>query len=99
LRIRVDLSDRASSRPGTAKLRNWKPGDRVRLRYSAGPKRVKEVLERMHVAGSARRLWPVLELDGEILWLRGVELEPRSGIAITAAGLDAAPSASSHEAP
>jgi tRNA(Ile)-lysidine synthase len=43
----------------TATLRNWKPGDRVRLRYSSGPRKVKEVLERMRVTGNAlrRRGW------------------------------------------
>jgi tRNA(Ile)-lysidine synthase len=63
-------------------LRNWKPGDRVRLRYSSGPRKVKEVLERLKVTGSSRSLWPVLEMDGRIIWMRGVELEPESGIAV-----------------
>jgi tRNA(Ile)-lysidine synthase len=64
-------------------LRNWKPGDRVRLRYSSGPRKVKEVLERLKVTGSGRSRWPVLEFDGRILWMQGVELEPEPGIAIT----------------
>ncbi len=63
-------------------LRNWKPGDRVTLRYSNGPRKVKEVLERLRVTGTSRRLWPVLELDGRIVWMRGVELQPEPGIAI-----------------
>jgi tRNA(Ile)-lysidine synthase len=73
---------------GMATLRSWKPGDRVRMRYSSGPRKVKEVLERLRVTGSGRALWPVLELDGRILWMRGVELEPEPGIAIAAASLD-----------
>ncbi len=68
---------------GTAvTLRNWKPGDRVRLRYSSGPRKVKEVLERLKVTGSSRRLWPVLEFDGRIIWMQGVELEPEPGIEV-----------------
>jgi len=60
----------------TATLRNWRPGDRVRLRYSGGVKKVKEVLERLRVTGNARALWPVLEVEGRIVWMRGVEVEP-----------------------
>ena len=66
----------------TVKLRNWRPGDRVHLRHSSGPRKVKEVLERLKVTGSSRALWPVLELEGRIIWMRGVELEPIPGIII-----------------
>jgi tRNA(Ile)-lysidine synthase len=69
----------------TATLRNWKPGDRVRLRYSSGPRKVKEVLERLKVTGSGRAVWPVLEMDGRIVWMKGVEVEPEQGITVTAA--------------
>jgi len=81
-------SDHVDSQNGqsaqTAVLRNWRPGDRVRLRYSAGPRKVKEVLERMRVTGTSRALWPVLEVDGRILWMKGVEVEPDPGLIITA---------------
>jgi tRNA(Ile)-lysidine synthase len=72
----------------TATLRNWRPGDRVRLRYSASPRKVKEVLERLRVTGSSRALWPVLELDGRIVWMQGAEVEPVPGIHITATSLE-----------
>ena len=71
----------------SATLRNWKPGDRVRLRHSSGPRKVKEVLERLHVSGAARALWPVLELDGRVVWLQGVDLEPEPGIEFLATPL------------
>lgn len=71
-----------------ATLRNWKPGDRVRLRYSSGPRKVKEVLERLRVTGSERSLWPVLELAGRVVWMKGVELEPEAGITVIAAPLE-----------
>jgi tRNA(Ile)-lysidine synthase len=48
----------------------------VRLRYSSGPRKVKEVLERLRVTGTERAVWPVLEIGGRIVWMRGVELEP-----------------------
>jgi tRNA(Ile)-lysidine synthase len=63
-------------------LRNWKPGDRVRLRYSGSPRKVKEVLERLKVTGSSRSLWPVLEYEGRVIWMQGVELEPEPCIVI-----------------
>ncbi|MEI9968897.1 MAG: tRNA lysidine(34) synthetase TilS [Terracidiphilus sp.] len=67
-----------------ATLRNWKPGDRVTLRHSSGPRKVKEVLERLRVTGTDRALWPVLEFDGQIVWMRGVELEHEPGLTISA---------------
>jgi tRNA(Ile)-lysidine synthase len=65
-----------------ARLRAWKPGDRVHLRHSGGPRKVKEVLERLRVSGSARAGWPVLEVDGRIVWMQGIELEPEPGLEI-----------------
>lgn len=70
--------------PQTATLRNWRAGDRVRLRYSSGLRKVKEVLERKHVTGTERALWPVLEIGGHVVWMRGVELEPAPEWTITA---------------
>jgi tRNA(Ile)-lysidine synthase len=60
-----------------ARLRAAAPSDRVRLRHSSGaPKRVKEVLERMGIPAPDRTGWPVLEWQGEIIWLKGAMLEP-----------------------
>jgi tRNA(Ile)-lysidine synthase len=55
----------------------------VRLRYSSGLRKVKEVLERLHVTGTDRAVWPVLEAEGRIVWMKGVELEREPGLAIT----------------
>jgi len=88
LRFRLDLSPASRSRPAAqtdlpkAVLRPWKAGDRVRLRYSSGPRKVKEVLERMKVTGEERARWPVLEADGRIIWMRGIEVEPDSAIRV-----------------
>jgi tRNA(Ile)-lysidine synthase len=85
LRLRIDVSAPATAiEAQIATLRNWKPGDRVRLRHSSGPHKVKEVLERLKVTGSSRGAWPVLELDGRIVWMRGVEVEPIAGICVAA---------------
>ena len=65
-----------------AMLRPWRPGDRVRLQYSSGERKVKEVLERMKVTGAERARWPVLVWQGRILWMQGVSVEPQPGITI-----------------
>jgi tRNA(Ile)-lysidine synthase len=89
LRLRIEVSEPARASAGqTAKLRNWRPGDRVQLRYSSGPRKVKEVLERLKVTGSSRAFWPVLELEGRIVWMRGVELEPAPGLRVVAVSLE-----------
>jgi len=92
--LKIDLGDApdllaaAQVSVQTVTLRNWKPGDRVTLRHSGGPRKVKQVLERLRVTGTGRELWPVLELDGRIVWMRGVELEQEPGIAVEATLLD-----------
>jgi tRNA(Ile)-lysidine synthase len=89
IRLRLEISGTAleggskGPAPPRGTLRNWRPGDRVRLRYSSGPRKVKEVLERLRVTGSSRAIWPVLEVAGEIIWMKGVELEPEQGIVVT----------------
>jgi len=86
-RIWLDF-DPASSLQGDvdkrATLRLWKPGDRVHLRYSSGPRKIKEVLERMKVTGQDRTSWPVLEVGSRIVWMRGVELEPDPELRVVA---------------
>jgi tRNA(Ile)-lysidine synthase len=86
LRIEADATP-GKSESRMATLRNWRPGDRVRLRYSSGPHKVKEVLERLRVTGASRALWPVLEAEGRIVWMRGVELEPAREIRVVATSL------------
>ena len=38
------------------------------------------MLERLHVSGTARANWPVLEFDGRIVWMQGVQVEAEPGI-------------------
>jgi tRNA(Ile)-lysidine synthase len=63
------------AKPQPATLRGWRAGDRVTLRHSRGPKKVAEVLDRMHIVGDARKNWPVVESEGAIVWMRGAEIE------------------------
>ena len=84
-RIRLDLTGAVQPGPDRSKavLRPWKAGDRVRLRHSSGPRKIKEVLERMKVTGADRVHWPVLDVGGRILWMRGAELEPDPTIRVS----------------
>jgi len=93
VRLRINSSPAGSPSPSPrqAILRPWKAGDRVRLRYSAGPRKVKEVLERLRITGSNRAQWPVLELDGRIIWMQGVEVEPDPGVQVSAQPLTESP--------
>jgi tRNA(Ile)-lysidine synthase len=83
LRLRIEVGDaQAVARQGL--LRAWKPGDRVTLRHSGGPRKVKEVLERLRVSGADRANWPVLEMEGRIVWMQGVAVEMEPGMKISA---------------
>lgn len=82
-----DSSGSSHGGPMKAVLRAWKAGDRVRLRYSSGPRKVKEVLERMKVTGEERVRWPVVEIAGRVVWMRGVELEPDPAVHVSVSEL------------
>lgn len=86
LRLRIE----ADGVPRVATLRVWRPGDRVTLQHSSGPRKVKEVLERMKISGSARAQWPVLELDGRIVWMQGVAADAGPGIRVATTPLEGA---------
>ncbi len=58
-----------------AVLRPWKAGDRVSIAHSRGPKKVAEILDRLHVVGAARKNWPVVDWEGRIVWMQGVEVD------------------------
>jgi tRNA(Ile)-lysidine synthase len=66
---------------GEAILRNWQAGDRYWPAHTKAPKKVKELLQEHRITGDARRRWPVLEQNGELIWVRGfatpAALQPR----------------------
>jgi tRNA(Ile)-lysidine synthase len=68
------LLDRTLLAPELA-VRNWRAGDRYFPAHSRSPRKVKELLQagRLgHKIGPVeRKLWPVIESAGEIVWLRG----------------------------
>jgi tRNA(Ile)-lysidine synthase len=66
----------------TVVLRTPRAGDQIRLPRSRGVKTVKEVLERSGISAAERQFWPVLAVEGSIVWMRGVEVEWTPGLQI-----------------
>jgi len=56
---------------GPLRIRNWRPGDRFWPAHTKSPRKIKELLQDLHVAQPARGLWPVIIRGDEIVWLRG----------------------------
>jgi tRNA(Ile)-lysidine synthase len=56
-------------------VRNWRSGDRFFPAHSQSPKKVKELLQPSRLgttfSPAERKLWPVVESAGEIVWMRG----------------------------
>ncbi len=65
----------ADSLPGLLRVRNWRAGDRFWPAHSKSPKKVKELLQEMHLEQPQRRSWPVVIVrdnsGDEIVWMRG----------------------------
>jgi tRNA(Ile)-lysidine synthase len=59
------------SLPGPLKVRNWRAGDRFWPNHTKSPKKVKELLQELHVEQPRRKLWPVVASGNEIVWMRG----------------------------
>jgi tRNA(Ile)-lysidine synthase len=51
-------------------VRNWKPGDAIRLPGHAGAVKIKSLFQEHRVLLWERSRWPVLLSDGEIAWVR-----------------------------
>lgn len=62
---------RAALLPECLTVRSWRPGDRYWPAHTKAPKKVKELLRERRVPQLARRLWPVVESTGELVWMRG----------------------------
>ena len=62
---------------GKLQIRNWRAGDRFSPVHSKSPKKVKELLQRRHVTGKERQLWPVVVSGDQVVWLRGFTVPTR----------------------
>jgi tRNA(Ile)-lysidine synthase len=56
---------------GPLRVRNWRPGDRFWPAHTKAPKKMKELLQQLHVGQPERGLWPVIVCGDEIVWARG----------------------------
>jgi tRNA(Ile)-lysidine synthase len=56
---------------GQMRIRNWRAGDRFWPANTRQPKKVKELLSDRHAVGIEKKLWPVMEAGGELVWMRG----------------------------
>jgi tRNA(Ile)-lysidine synthase len=68
------LLDRALLAPELT-VRNWRAGDRFFPANTRSPKKLKELLQAgrlgQRLSADQRKLWPVVESAGEIVWVRG----------------------------
>ena len=68
------LLDRALLAPELT-VRNWRPGDKFFPAHTRSPRKVKELLQPARlgheVSPAERKVWPVIESAGEIVWMRG----------------------------
>ena len=62
---------------GTLRVRNWRAGDRFWPAHTKAPKKMKELLQELHVAQPERGLWPVVVFRDEIVWARGFAVPAR----------------------
>ena len=61
----------AKSLSGQLRVRNWRPGDRFWPAHTKSPKKIKELLQELHISQPERRLWPVVVSADEVVWMRG----------------------------
>jgi len=63
-------------------LRTWRPGDHYRPVGKSRDRKLKEMFQNARVPSWRRRLWPILERDGKILWAREFGAAEGAGIRI-----------------
>jgi tRNA(Ile)-lysidine synthase len=68
---------RAELRSARLRVRNWRPGDRFWPAHTKAPKKIKELLQELHVPLAERKLWPVVLCGEEIVWVRGFPVPQR----------------------
>ncbi len=68
----------AQSVAGLLKVRNWRPGDRFWPAHTKSPKKIKELLQELHIAQPERSSWPVVVSGDEIIWTRGFSVSAKN---------------------
>ena len=59
------------------RVRNWRPGDRFWPAHTKSARKVKELLQELHITGKERKLWPVVVQGTEVVWVRGFPVAGR----------------------
>lgn len=67
----------------TARVRNWRSGDRIRPIGGRGSRLVVRCMQDQKISRHLRPSWPVVEIDGEVIWVPGV---CRAGSAVPVPG-------------
>ncbi len=65
-----DAFDQGGAASVLLELRNWRPGDRYRPVGESRERNIKEFFQEVRIPLWERRDWPVLVLDGNIVWAR-----------------------------
>ena len=73
IRVEATVGRQLTASLPEARLRACRPGDRVTLRHSRSRLKISEVLRRARLPVAAS--YPVLEWQGEIVWMPGVAVE------------------------
>jgi len=80
-----DLMDSEAAQGGLV-FRNWRRGERFWPAHTKQPANIKELLQRRHITGERKKLWPVVSTGGEVVWMRGFgvrrDFQARGGQAI-----------------
>jgi tRNA(Ile)-lysidine synthetase-like protein len=58
--------------PGALVVRPWQPGDRMVPFGGTGSRKLRRVLMEGHVPADERESYPVVERDGEVVWVPGL---------------------------
>jgi tRNA(Ile)-lysidine synthase len=72
-----DVAISASALGGSATVRAWREGDRMRPVGLGGSKTLQDLFTDRKVPRSLRRTLPVVEAGGEIVWVAGVAVDER----------------------
>jgi tRNA(Ile)-lysidine synthase len=57
-------------------VRPWRAGDRFRPAHSGSEKKLKELLQPLHLPQEQRAIWPVITAGARIIWVRGFPSPP-----------------------
>ncbi len=75
-----DVAVSAAALGGSATVRSWRAGDRMRPLGVGGSKTLQDLFTDRKIPRSLRRTLPVVEVAGEVAWVAGVALDERFAV-------------------